>query len=163
MKKALATVLAVTVSFSVGFVVGDRRFIRESTPPAASERLTYAIEQLRRAPMIEAKAQVSLAEMSISGYDSFYLLVRYVATVAIPPDFDVLLEDKSPAVRLAAAMAILKFRKKDMMPSAVDRLLDDHQEIIAFDSSCIPRHMTVGALVAALKRDPGFLDVPRKN
>lgn len=160
MKRAFTTLVLVAIGCAVGVYIRERRLTRESLAPVTSERLTHVIEQLRHEFTVDGKAQVGLGEMNMSGYDPFYLLVRYVAGVATPPDFDLLLDDKSGAVRVAAAMAILKFSEIDMKSSAVDRLLEDREEIVVFDASCIPRRMTVGEVVAGLKRDPNFLDVP---
>ena len=104
---------------------------------------------------------VSLAESGLGGNpDSFYLLFLYVSRVATLPEVEAMLLDRSAAVRVVGAMVVLK-TWRGMPIRSVDKLLNDKEEIMACDSSCMPSHITVGAVVAGLKGNRDFMDVQK--
>ena len=143
-------------------------FIRRSpssdlTHVAVSEHLVYVLDQLRHSRLSDQNiGMMSLSASGLGGRpDPSYLLYRYVASVATPPDLAAMLEDKSAVVRVVAAMVLLKERRKETGLTSADSLLHDREQIMAFDESCIPRRISVADVVAGLKKDPSFMDAQK--
>jgi hypothetical protein len=160
--KSVAIALGLIASFAIGFSIGRRAPQSDSI---ARPNLAYVLEQLRHLRAADRNIQyLSLAEFGMGSRPApSYLLFKYVAAVATPPELVAMLEDKSAVVRVVGAMVILKERGKDMRPASVDALLSDQETIMVFDSSCIPRDMSVGAVVAGLLKDPTFMDVQKEK
>jgi hypothetical protein len=130
--------------------------VKKSSPatPAYNERVVYALQQMRHIRMPDGAACIGSSARPLGRHPhSFFLLTRYLAATALPPDLELMLKDPWPAVRIAAAEIILWENRWGMSKSGVDRLLSDQEAVTILDDS-IPVRTTVAKVVTELRTNP---------
>jgi hypothetical protein len=115
-------------------------------------RMRHVVEQLRSLDEIGGSAV---------GYGGiphdFYLLYQYAAYASTDDDIRAMLRDEHPVVRIMGAKCALTstFRKIDS--ALIDVVLNDHRNLMVGPGGCMFERMTVGQVVAQMKKDSDFL------
>lgn len=129
---------------------------------AYDKRLVHVLEQLRQLrSAFDEMPEIGGAAVGSSGMPHpFYLLFPYISNLASNADLTAMCRDKSPVVRVMAAMCVLD-RKHLAMTSALGLLERDSAKVLVFPYGCSGSAMSVAEIVSMLKKDPDFLAGPK--
>ena len=123
-----------------------------SVAHAYEKRMRHVVEQLR---LLE---EVGGSAVGYAGTPhDFYLLYRYAAYASSDQDIVDMMRDLNPVVRIMGVKCAVTapFRKLDS--SLIDALLGDDRQLLVGPYGCVFQKMSVGDVVAALKKDPNYL------
>ncbi|OIQ98050.1 hypothetical protein GALL_199710 [mine drainage metagenome] len=132
----------------VGFCVAA------SACSAYEGRVSQAVERLR------TLHEVGSDHVGYAGTPhAFYLLFSELQHACTNKDVTDMVHDANPIVRIMGAKCVVDGPWRKIDKAVLNPLVSDKTEILVGPGGCVFRHMTVGAVVLALVRDPGFLGV----